>query len=457
MLVATFFTAEAANADSAGFGVLKEIPLPPSGVSIDSTLNPATPHTNAVSLSKPTKPRLEPTEERAKLARQPVQRIYPVDSSKYASNSLMVHAGANDPITSYECQLAYENGYREEFFVKNRFAHCQYILLTYTYYERLGAPPSGTATAKATIVFNMQPNTREIQVATRLFSWSFSGYVPLNRQIGAQVGCMGIGLAGSTAKCNYPEQGSYRSISSWQTSPVDAWSFLPQGEDPPNPDEPDQVKPEKRTLYNIARYFYTYGGPGPWDNFNQTPTSTLPFRCDVARATNPNYAKSSDCVFHGATGWLRFNVNDPAITESAQLYFDAHQDFDKTYPSGGQGKYVPGNIGVPTWEHRTEPIRRNFYDSLLQNNNYNTSVKFCKEKWGPNYKTRPDGQVNECDEFPFKTTYEGSFTVTPNMLRTVAVRPVLKEHNRETGSRWGTFLAEDHILDGDRVFVEAYK
>ncbi|MFD5249941.1 hypothetical protein ACFWIW_35715 [Amycolatopsis sp. NPDC058340] len=63
----------------------------------------------------------------------------------------------------------------------------------------------------------------------------------------------------------------------------------------------------------------------------------------------------------------------------------------------------------------------------------------------------------DSDEFPFKTTYEGSFTIIPDMLRTVAVRPVLKEHNQETGARWGLFLAEDHILDGDSVFVGAYK
>jgi hypothetical protein len=366
----------------------------------------------------------------------------------YDEQGLHAQATAGDPVTSYECEQAYAGGFRGEFWVKNRFAECQFILLSYSYFPAKGAPPSGQASAKATIMFNMIPDTRKIQVAVHLFDWQFTGTLPPTSSIGSEVGCLGTGLRGSTARCDRLEQGSYRTISSWQSNPVDVWDFVPQGEDPSNANEPTEVNAEKRTVYDIARYFYTYGGPGPYDNYNETPTSTLPFRCDTARATNPNYAKSSDCVFHGATGWFNVRISDPEVTESAQFIYDAQNNITLTYP-GIDGKHVPGNFG------KTEAIHRLYYDQNLRNANRRTSVAGCVRKWGADYTKRPDGRTNDCDEYPFAATYEGSFTVTDNMLRSYAVRPVLSAHNQKVGSRLAIFVAEDHLLDGDAYYVGA--
>ncbi|MGY6658556.1 hypothetical protein ACXIZN_41005 [Amycolatopsis sp. TRM77291] len=399
----------------------------------------------------------EPTPEQTRQALNPDKHVYSVDSSRYASGSKAM-ANPGDPVLPQECVDYFLNHETppDRIWLKSRFASCHAEHLVVNYYKRNSTLPIGRAHAEWALTVNMSWNARQALVTTRIANWGFVGDVNKSQIVGVEVAC-NKALPSSGARCQTPSWGHSESITGWQAITQADYTFQFEGEDPPNPQEPDQIKPEKRTLYSISSYAYGYGGPGPWDNIGQTQPVSWPLRCDVARSTNPNYAKSSDCVFHGATGWLRFNVNDPAIAESAQLYYDAHQDFGKTYPGGGQGKYVPGNIGVPAWANRTEPIRRNFYDKLLQTNNYNTSVKFCKDKWGTGYKVRPDGKVNECDEFPFKTTYEGSFTITPDMLRTVAVRPVLKEHNQETGARWGLFLAEDHILDGDSVFVEAYK
>jgi hypothetical protein len=141
-------------------------------------------------------------------------------------------------------------------------------------------------------------------------------------------------------------------------------------------------------------------------------------------------------------------ISDPAITESAQFIWDAQNAIALTYP-GIVGKYVPGNQG------KTEPLHRLFYDSKLSDANRRTSVASCVKNWGTNYTVRPDGQSNDCDEYPFAKTYEGSFTVTDNMIRSYAVRPLLATHNQKVGSRLGLFMAEDHLLDGDAYYVTA--
>jgi hypothetical protein len=336
---------------------------------------------------------------------------------------------------------------------KNRFASCHAEWIILDHYRTGSTLPIDRSIADYTVTYNMTWNAREVLAHARLANWRFTGIVNKNTTfINSALDCIPVNY-GAGADCD--SIGLGKTLGIWERDPDHKETYPFLGEDPPDPNEPAQVQAEKRTFYGLYSQLEARNCGVPI--CGETEEISYPARCDVARSTNPNYAKSSDCVFHGATGWLKFDVNDSTIKESAQLYYDAHQDFDKTYPGGGLGKYVPGNIGVPTIDDRTEPIRRNFYDQLLQNNNYNTSVRFCKENWGDNYATRPDGGVNECDEFPFKTTYEGSFTITTNMLRTVAVRPVLREHNRETGSRWGRFLAEDHILDGDRVYVTAYK
>ncbi|WP_368660827.1 NucA/NucB deoxyribonuclease domain-containing protein [Amycolatopsis sp. Hca4] len=100
-------------------------------------------------------------------------------------------------------------------------------------------------------------------------------------------------------------------------------------------------------------------------------------------------------------------------------------------------------------------LHRAYYDTKLRDANRRTSVASCVKNWGPDYTVRDDGRTNDCDEYPFATTYEGSFTVTDSMIRSYAVRPVLSGHNQLVGSRLSTFVAEDHLLDGDAYYVTA--
>lgn len=397
-----------------------------------------------------------PTAQEIAEAKNPTRQVYAVDSSKYSSAATPM-ADPSDPVLPQECVDHFmANDPPNRVWLKHRFASCHAEFVVVDFYQSGSTLPVGRAVADWAMTVNMSWNARSSLVTERLSRWRIAGSVNPSLNVGIEIGCFGVGITGSTARCKTPTWGWTKSIAAWRADGQVSHTFEYMGEDPADPNVPVEVNAEKRTLYSMTSYAYGYGGPGPWDHYGETQKVSFPFRCDIARSTNPNYAKSSDCVFHGATGWLRFDVKDPEVTESAQLIYDAHQDFDKVFP-GGDGKYIPGNIGLPELSDRTEPLTRLFYDGRLRANNRSKSISTCKEKWGPDYTKRDDGKVNECDEFPFATTYEGAFTVTPNMLRTYAVRPVLREHNGAAGGRWGEFLAQDHLLDGDPAFVTAYK
>ncbi|GLZ38750.1 hypothetical protein Acsp05_23740 [Actinokineospora sp. NBRC 105648] len=381
----------------------------------------------------------------------PPQQVYEVDSGRYATSAATPLATPGDPISPQECVDRYLGGFSGPVLYKNRFAAChsEFIVVDHFNCSASGCLPTGRAVAKWAMTWNMNWNARQFTLTTRFWDWTFTGTVNVNMDIGVEFQCSKVITTGSTAKCSVPGSGWSKSISAWQAADSQTSTITTSGEDPPSASEPVQINAEKRTFYAIRTYVFTYGGPGPYDHYSQTGVVTAPFRCDIARSQNPNYAKSSDCVFHAATGWLKLNTADAEIAESARFIYDAHNNIGSTYP-GNTGKYIPGKIG------KTEPIQRLFYDANLRTANRNKSVAACKAHWGANYTQRPDGLTNDCDEFPFATTYEGSFTVTEGMLRTYAVRPVLSSHNQKVGSRLSLFVAEDHILDGDDYYVTAY-
>jgi hypothetical protein len=109
------------------------------------------------------------------------------------------------------------------------------------------------------------------------------------------------------------------------------------------------------------------------------------------------------------------------------------------------GQSVPGRAGG------NEPLHR-MVDDALATANYNASVAYCKETWGPNYA--PGGR--QCDEYPFKTTYEGTATSAvdnPGLPPRNSVRPINGSDNGLAGSRLGVFLGAQRLLDRDPFFV----
>jgi hypothetical protein len=83
-----------------------------------------------------------------------------------------------------------------------------------------------------------------------------------------------------------------------------------------------------------------------------------------------------------------------------------------------------------------------------------TSIETCVREFGANYpNSRTDGYKNDCDEFPFATTHQGSYSVTNPNDRSYAVRALRSDQNQAVGNLLSQYTSGDHILEEDTYYV----
>ncbi|WP_305788339.1 hypothetical protein [Symbioplanes lichenis] len=115
----------------------------------------------------------------------------------------------------------------------------------------------------------------------------------------------------------------------------------------------------------------------------------------------------------------------------------------RTFPSFANKK-VPGLAGAPLHRMMSE---------TLKTKNTDGAIAICKDVWGEEY---PAGN-QQCDEYPFKTTYEGAATSTgateqnPNAGKYLqwsgSARPIDGKQNENGGNHLGLFYGQNRILD----------
>ncbi|MEU4562368.1 hypothetical protein AB0F72_28635 [Actinoplanes sp. NPDC023936] len=106
-----------------------------------------------------------------------------------------------------------------------------------------------------------------------------------------------------------------------------------------------------------------------------------------------------------------------------------------TFPSFA-GKSVPGE--------GSRPLHR-LMNATKQNANNAASKAICISIWGTDYTKNN----RECDEFPFKTSYEGSSTSTNGNAATWhgSARPISSAHNSNGGNHLKLFFGLNRVLD----------
>ncbi len=399
------------------------------------------------------------TPEQIEKAKQPGGYTYTVDSSEYAVSEPVAASPVtvDDPVTPKECTEAYTSGYEGKVWFKNRFASCrgQGIEFTKTRCTNSGCTVIARMAGALTITYNMAPKARAMDIGFQFITLTPGPNYPTSGSIDIRAACWAVSRD-SDAKCkgyttpapNENIVSAVNTIAEWRRIEVEIVNrvdFI--GFDPvKNPGSP--IAKEKRTFFYIDPIVAEMESPGiPGDNALYMPTNY--HRCDEGRTlSSGSYVRGSDCVFHKASGIFQLSKSDPRVAESAQFILDAQKNITKTAP-GTPGSYVPGQFNV------TEPLTRLYYDKKQRRANHRRSRRQCESTYGSDYKNRPDGQANQCDEYPFQSTYQGSSTVNESTFpRSFAVRTVLAEHNELAGSRLATWYAEDHILDGGPFFVE---
>ncbi|MEW2377562.1 hypothetical protein AB0883_15885 [Micromonospora sp. NPDC047812] len=181
----------------------------------------------------------------------------------------------------------------------------------------------------------------------------------------------------------------------------------------------------------------------PWQ---EAAMASSRVRFDSARAPLGN-GKFHGAVFSDHQPVAEFSAHpDSEHREEAVHIDDALKAPLRTFPSI-MNKSVPGEFG--------KPLHRLMNDTLKTKNN-NASVGICVDVWGSGY---PAGGL-ECDEYPFKTTYEGSATSTGATEQNPdggnanawhgSARPISGTHNSKGGTHLGVFYGQNRVLDENR-------
>ncbi|MEV0675929.1 hypothetical protein AB0I60_05325 [Actinosynnema sp. NPDC050436] len=348
----------------------------------------------------------------------------------------------DDPVQPAECKNFYENAPSpppDQWF-KNRFNACHGSIIQVRQIDRRTGLAIAGIQFKSVFLVSMAKNARSAQLTLDMSEWyDVAGNFPGSQRVTFSVGCWDPNPAGP--ECN-PDTVSFSdTVDDWRADSNRTVTVDFAGTSAPLPNDP--VPTEKRSFYQLSPYYYLETGIPRRNDFVPYPDFHL--RCDIARtAVNPQYVRGSDCVFHEASGIFQLSLSDTTTTESVQFLKDAFDNITSTKP-GTPGTFVPGKYGT------AHPLSRLYYDGPAREANRAKSIATCVAAYGQNYTVRPDGRTNDCDEFPFATTHQGSYTATGN--RSYAVRPLLSAHNAKVGSLLSNFVAADHILEEDTYHV----
>lgn len=235
----------------------------------------------------------------------------------------------------------------------------------------------------------------------------------------------------NTVICSGPSQ-TDRTIAEWyRNSRVDTFIIT-------SPDEAGDG-PFKIVNFQLFAGFVGEYRDGRTIPESETDTATPRVRFDSAGAALGN-GKFKGTVFPEHVPTLGLPLSGEGIDQEARHVDDALHHPERTFPSM-VGKNVPGE---------NSPLRR-LMDSGRIEQNHSASVRVCKAVWGDDYASGG----RECDEYPFKSTYEGSSTSTGNQPFSWhgSARPIDGEDNRKGGTKLGQFYGSNRTLDNDPFYV----
>ena len=188
-------------------------------------------------------------------------------------------------------------------------------------------------------------------------------------------------------------------------------------------------------------------------DFDIKTTASYPAANTVTDVTAENGYRCDEAVYlWGERGCVFDRVEElfPMSMDSFQNYrkaalhiYDAMYEPQKTRPPL-EGKKVAGNpfADEPKSLHRIyEP-----YEPTIARDNNTEAVRTCRDWWGPDYS---QGGQFECDEYPFKTTYQGASQAGGHY----SARVIDGSDNASGGAVLKNWYNSQRILHDDPFFV----
>lgn len=193
--------------------------------------------------------------------------------------------------------------------------------------------------------------------------------------------------------------------------------------------------PDRKTGLNLGVKFDAFTTLAPGQAF---PAGTIKsvVRCDGStRGGFGTSVPTPACIFAGVVPIWMLSKSDPDIGQVAQHIYDAINSPNSTMPPDPSGnKYIPYNL--------TRTVDQNLIDAQRRR-----AVYQCR-KWFDSPLTD-----ESCDEYPFASTYEGSFN-DPETNYSVRFLDALQ--NSTEGGRRGAWYLADRILELDVFRVYPY-
>lgn len=346
---------------------------------------------------------------------------------------------ATDPVTWAECDANVNNHGQDGYWYKNKYNLCRTVRLTLYYRELVNNVPTLVGTTAVTVQFKGTAINGQSSIVFALRMRDFKDTDRTHKEwpLSIQVPCSNADTA-RTSTCSESSGNAtiYRkTVAEWEASAGTEFTWIKNTATTAVPEH--KYKAELRGFFAAGLYKVLESPVTGPDVVSDPPALA---RCDSA-----TYVNGSKCVFPNVTSVLEFSATDPELSESSQFIRDAQTDITLTKP-GHADKKVPGVLG-------DLPLHR-LHSSYDDKNDIKATTrkvpKTCRLYFTANYTAN---KTKQCDEYPFKTTYENAARVDTRTVYDYAVRAIKKEHNEKAGRTYGTWLGADRILDGDPFFV----
>jgi hypothetical protein len=354
---------------------------------------------------------------------------YTIDSRHYKSTLAPALAPSYDYITRDECKNNVPQAGPAPGWIKNHYAYCQMSLHGHIAVQCvLGifrCRTVGTLAFRSILIGYGKKGERRAEFNLATDPIEATG-IYRGAKLGVTMNC-----TASTGVCNNgARNGKSQTVARWMID-NDTWFDLVSPALPPSPTNGEQVM---RAAFQP--HYIIDAGRSVHDRDYLGPESGL--RMDSAWYLT----YSEGAIFDRTTPSIAYSLTDEPVKMSARHMNDALKFPDTTYPKVAN-KHIPGGSADDT-------IHRLYHNQARRDANRDEARAVCDAQW-PGY---PDlGQ--DCDEFPFATTYEGAaryrFDNTPYGM--FSVRPINSPDNQLAGSRLGAWYGDDRILDSDNFFV----
>ncbi|OXM44812.1 NucA/NucB deoxyribonuclease domain-containing protein [Amycolatopsis alba] len=198
--------------------------------------------------------------------------------------------------------------------------------------------------------------------------------------------------------------------------------------------------------YKIVNFTETIGFTGEYRNGNTRPLYKDTHAVNHVRFDSANSAlgagKFKGTVFTDHIPRFDLHLTGAGYDQEARHVDDTLHHPERTFPAL-IGKNAPG-------ASVTDPLHR-LMDDTKKRQNHDRAVDICRDVWGPGYAA---GDM-ECDEYPFRTTYEGASESTGGQPGNWhgSARPIPRADNGNGGTELGKFYGANRVLDRDAFTV----